>query len=136
VLVFVSGCGKGRIPTYPVTGAIVVDGKPAAGAIIVFVPNSTAEEEGQRERPFAIADAEGQFNLTTFEPGDGAPAGDYKALVQWPAPLAPEAARGGGRAAVGPDRLKGKYFDLEKSALTATVAEESNELPPFELKSQ
>jgi hypothetical protein len=72
----------------------------------------------------------------TFDPGDGAPAGDYKVLIQWPAPVSAEAARGGGRAAVGPDRLRGKYFNLDKTTLAATVQEQANELSPFELQSR
>jgi hypothetical protein len=36
---------------------------------------------------------------------------------------------------IGPDRLKGKYMNLEKSELKATVQEAETNLPPFELKS-
>jgi hypothetical protein len=136
LLVVMGGCGDGRIATYPVTGIVNVDSKPAAGAIVIFVPNSTSEEGGDRQRPFAAADAQGKFSLMTFEPDDGAPAGDYKVLIQWPAPPSADAARGGGRAAVGPDRLRGKYFDLDQATLTATVEERSNDLPPFELQSR
>jgi hypothetical protein len=135
VLLVVSGCWDGRIPTYPVTGTVLVDGRPAEGAIVIFVPNSTSEA-AERERPFGIADAQGRFNLMTFDPGDGAPAGEYKVLIQWPAPVSAEAARGGGRAAVGPDRLRGKYFNLDKTTLAATVQEQANELSPFELQSR
>jgi len=130
-----TGCGEGRVPTYPVAGTVLVDQRPAGGAIVIFVPSATSEG-AERQRPFAMADAQGKYNLMTFEPGDGAPAGEYKVLIQWPAPVSPEAARGGGRTAVGPDRLRGKYFNLEKTDLMATVEEQSNELPPFELKSR
>jgi hypothetical protein len=131
------GCGDGRIATYPVVGSVLVDGRPAEGALVILVPTTTAEAGGDRERPFGMTDAEGKFSLTTFDPGDGAPAGEYKVLVQWPAPNnSPEAARGGGRAALGPDRLKGKYFKLDTTTLAATVEEQSNELPPFGLTSR
>jgi hypothetical protein len=55
-------------------------------------------------------------------------------LVKWPAP-APAGEQRDGRPGVltGPDRLKGKYYNLEATPLTATVEEGSNELAPFEL---
>jgi len=36
----------------------------------------------------------------------------------------------------GPDRLKGKYYDLDQTALTATVEAKANELSPFPLQSK
>jgi hypothetical protein len=135
-LLALPGCGSGRIETYPVTGLVTVDGRPADGAMVVFVPTATAPE-AERTRPFGIADSQGQFSLTTFEQTDGAPAGDYKVLVQWPAPRPQsDRERSGRRGSLGPDRLQGKYFNLEKATLTATVKEEATELPPFELKSR
>jgi hypothetical protein len=136
ISVALAGCGDGRIATYPVTGTVLVDGRPAEGAVVICVPTSTSEPEADRLRPFGVADAQGRFTLKTFEPGDGAPAGEYKVLIEWPAPVSADAARGGGRAAVGPDRLRGKYFKLDQSNLAMSVKEESNDLPPFELQSR
>jgi hypothetical protein len=135
-LLAIAGCGDGQIATYPVTGTVKVNGKPAEGAMVIFVPTSTAPE-AERKRPFGIADGQGQFSLMTFEQGDGAPAGEYKVLVQWPAPPNSQSSeqRGGGRRTLGADRLRGKYFNLEKATLNATVKEDSNVLPPFELQS-
>jgi hypothetical protein len=129
------GCGDGRIATYPVTGTVMVDGNPADGAMVIFVPTSTSPE-AERKRPYGIADAQGKYGLMTFEQGDGAPAGQYKVLVQWPAPSKSSDDRGGRRGTLGADRLRGKYFNLESTMLTATVAEEATEVPPFELKSR
>jgi hypothetical protein len=134
--IFFSGCGDGRIPTYPVTGSVSVNGRPAEGAIVVFCPLGTAAEV-EHLRPAGMADASGKFTLTTFEPSDGAPSGEYKVLVKWPAPV-PAAqerdARPGG-ANKGPDRLRGKYYSIDSTPLKATIEEQSNDLPPFELKS-
>jgi hypothetical protein len=72
------GCGDGRIPTYEVNGQVNVNGRPAEGAIVIFCPvNQSAEVE--HLRPAGMANASGQFTLTTFEPNDGAPAGEYSA---------------------------------------------------------
>jgi hypothetical protein len=104
--------------------------------MVIFVPTST-DPQAERKRPFGIADAQGRFNLMTLEPGDGAPAGEYKVLVQWPAPNRQANEQwSGGRERLGPDRLQGRYFNLEKTTLTATVEEQANELPPFELRSR
>jgi hypothetical protein len=130
------GCGDGNIDTYPVAGTVMVDNKPADGAMVIFVPTSTAPE-AQRKRPFGIADGQGKFSLTTFEQGDGAPAGQYKVLIQWPAATTQASQQQGGRrGSLGPDRLKGKYFNLENTKFTATVEEQSNELQPFQLQSR
>jgi hypothetical protein len=134
--VLFSGCGDGRVARYPVFGAVHVDGQPAEGAIVIFCPTETSPE-AERLRPSGQTDAAGKFGLTTLEAGDGAPAGKYKVLVQWPAPSqAPAQDRSGRRGAAGRDRLLGQYFNLEKATLVATVEETSNELPPFELKSK
>ena len=68
----------------------------------------------------------------TFEQGDGAPAGEYKVLVKWltQSKVDPREDRGGTK---GTDRLQGKYYNLDKAPLTATIEKRSNELPPFKL---
>ena len=136
-LLAVSGCGDGKIARYPVTGTVTVDGKPADGATVIFCPVE-GEPEFMRERPFSQTDASGRFELTTLEPKDGAPAGDYTVMVRWLATSGPQPAnvdpdRGGGGRAY--DRLGGRYFHPEKSGLTATVEEGPNDLK-FDLQSK
>jgi hypothetical protein len=130
------GCGDGRIPTYEVNGQVNVNGRPAEGAIVVFCPVDPSAEV-EHLRPAGMANASGQFTLTTFEPNDGAPAGEYKVLVKWPAPTpaAQQREERPGSANKGPDRLRGKYYSFESTPLQATIEEQSNQLPPFELKS-
>jgi hypothetical protein len=131
-----SGCGDGRIATYPVTGKVLINGRPAEGAVVVFCPVEPSAEV-EHLRPAGMADASGQFTLTTFEPSDGAPVGQYKVLVKWPAPSPATDDRDArpGRANKGPDRLRGKYYSIETTPLAVTIEEQSNDLPPFELKS-
>jgi len=135
LLVF-TGCGDDRVARYPVSGQVLVDGKPAQGAIVIFCPVQGSEEV-MRERPFSSTDAEGRFELRTLEPGDGAPAGDYKVMVRWPmAGNADSENRGDdqrGGPAAGNDRLRNRYVNPDRSGITATVTEGTNELPPFEL---
>ena len=113
-----------------------MDGRPAEKAIVIFCPVDPAPAL-EHLRPAGVTDASGKFALITFEPGDGAPAASYKVLVKWPAPSQEEGRDGRPEAlGKGPDRLRGGYYSLEATPLTATVVEQSNELAPFELKSR
>jgi len=131
-LVILSGCGDGKIARYPVTGTVLVDGQPADGALVVFVPEKSSEEAKQK-RPTGFADASGSFQLTTIDKNDGAPAGEYKVLIMWPQKTQASSDESGQRRGkLGPDRLKGRYF-VEDSPITAAIEEKENNLPPFQL---
>jgi hypothetical protein len=125
------GCGEKGIPCNVVHGSVNVDGKPAEGAMVIFCPVGGSEQV-QKTRPFGFTESDGKFELLTVKKGDGAPAGDYKVIIQWPAKTTPN---GDGGRSMGGDRLQGRYMNLEKSQLTATVKQGVNDLPPFELKS-
>ena len=94
----IAGCGDGRIATYEVNGQVNVNGRPAEGAIVIFCPVDPPAEV-EHLRPAGMANASGQFTLTTFEPSDGAPAGQYKVLVKWPRRLRPPRSAMPGQAA-------------------------------------
>jgi hypothetical protein len=119
------GCGKGQLAAYPVTGTVLVDGRPAEGAIVTFVPVEGSEAL-MKERPYGEVDAQGKFQLMTFVRGDGAPPGDYKVTVLWTAGAKP------GQL----DRLGGRYSSPDESPLTATVEDAPADLPPFKLSSK
>lgn len=135
-ILWIVGCGDGKIRRYPVSGSVSVDGKAAEGAIVVFCPVD-GTEQFKRERPMGVADASGKFELTTFIAKDGAPPGDYKVLVRWPAPKkAPAPNEDPDRISGGFDRLKGRYLNPDQSGLTAKVADAPTEVPAFDLKSK
>ncbi|HVT27173.1 MAG TPA: hypothetical protein VHE81_04075 [Lacipirellulaceae bacterium] len=137
-LPLILGCGDGKIARYPVRGKILVDGRPAEGAMVIFCPVG-GSPEFQHERPFGVADAEGKFELRTFQPGDGAPAGEYKVMARWLAPKSRAAVQSADQdrgAGGSPDILGGRYFNPNTTPLTAKVEKQSNELAPFELKSR
>jgi len=108
----------GEHPPYPTTGQFLVNGQPAGDALIVFHP---VEEWGRSIVPQAWTDADGRFVLSTYAMDDGAPAGDYRVVVEWPAYHS-------GRS-IGPDRLGGKFAKRETSQLKAHVDKGTNELP-------
>ncbi len=81
-VVILVGCGGGgdapdRPDTVPVTGTVLLDGTPVADATVTFVPNS-----GQERGAVGKTDANGQYTLMTFEPGDGAIPGMFLVTVE------------------------------------------------------
>jgi hypothetical protein len=124
------GCGgDGRPACHPVTGKVLVDGKPAVRAVVAFHPLAP-QADGQSYGPSTITGDDGGFRLTTFDAGDGAPAGEYAVTV-----VATYVVKGGQDVAVS-DLLGGRYADPKTTPLKVTVKEGDNVLQPFDLKSR
>lgn len=75
------GCGGGgdgvpKLPTIPVEGKLMVDGKPFGPVEIVLTP-SPADPKTKKHSPRGKASLEGAFTLSTYKEGDGAPEGAY-----------------------------------------------------------
>jgi hypothetical protein len=100
--------------------------KPATGAIVTFHPTNADPKDPAK--PTAKVDEQGNYALTTYTAGDGAPAGEYVITVFWPMQKkTPFDADTG-------DQLKGKLDRPEKSQLKFTVAKTpENEVPPITL---
>jgi hypothetical protein len=130
-----AACGDQRPPAYSVTGQVLFQNKPAEHAIVIFHPDAT-DEELAKLRPHATVDANGHFELTTYVPGDGAPAGSYRVTVTWPSndPADRVAAEDPEYTPSGPDRLKGRFANAAKTPLQATVTSGANVLTLFEVK--
>jgi hypothetical protein len=81
-LVFLAGgCGTSSTKPMRVRGTIKwSDGTPVSGAVVIFA--ATAKEGGRDANGFTADD--GTFDLTTYNFGDGAMAGEYKILVTQP----------------------------------------------------
>jgi hypothetical protein len=130
---YVAACSKSsnldenRKPVHPVKGKVLVQGKPAKAAFVLFVPvNEPADAPDPRPR--AEADPDGSFALSTYGDKDGAPVGEYIVTVTWPGGVLPD-----GREEPA-DKLLGRYDNVTKSKLRATVKEGQNDLPPFQLQ--
>jgi len=114
---------------FPVSGKVLRAGKPMDGAYVKLL--SVAPAPGQeRWVPSATTDAEGNFVLSTYNSGDGAPPGDYVATVLWPEIFKDKF----GDPMEGKDRLGGRYATPQRSPLKVTVEEGDNQLPPLKLK--
>ncbi|HEX4069989.1 MAG TPA: hypothetical protein VHX68_02425 [Planctomycetaceae bacterium] len=83
------GCGKsrpeikGKLPVFPVKGKVMMDGQPMAGATVLFYPTQEFPKGAAQQRPRAVVEDDGTFQVSTYGTNDGAPAGEYKVTVSW-----------------------------------------------------
>ncbi len=129
VLIGLLGCGHDddTPKVFPVSGRILVNGRPAPGAELSF---HSLSAEDEKKKPFAIADANGSYRPSTRLANDGAPAGDYAVTVVWPKVI-----KGvGGEEDRGPDQLRDRFSSPQRPAAKVTIIEGDNQLPPIELK--
>jgi hypothetical protein len=115
-----------RPVTFPVSGRVLQDGKPAAGARVLLT--AQADPSLVRLCPHAEVANDGSFRLTTFRTGDGAPAGQYTLTLTWPLPARP------GKEDEGPDRFKGRYADPRRPLRQVQIVAGANVLEPIHLK--
>lgn len=116
------GCEESRVPVFPVSGKVSFKGKPPAGALVVLHPVGTANLEGIA--PSGTVNDDGSFKITVYDPGDGAPQGDYVATVQWRKFVASE----GG---AGPNVLPEQYSSPATSPIKVSVQGGPTEIPPI-----
>lgn len=113
LLVSLGGCHRAPPPSgppvFPVTGTILVDGKPTAGVTVRFV----AVDPPGGSPPAFITGSDGRF--TSAAPGSdaGVSAGTYRLVVYWL-----DTPPSGGMPF---DRLFGRYADPDRSTLTVTI---------------
>lgn len=116
--VAVLGCGGEepfRKATSPVKGKVTVDGA-APGSEIQIVCHFLGTADTQHPTySQAATDAEGNFSISTYEAGDGIPAGDYVLVFTW------RDYNVMARSYTGPDKLKNRYSDPMTSPIKLTV---------------
>lgn len=71
--VLASGCSQG-IERIPVRGRVLIDGEPLTYGYVTVVPVGARPAMGE-------LDAEGRFELMTYQPGDGTTLGTHKITV-------------------------------------------------------
>lgn len=133
-LILAAGCGESQPTTHPAKGRLTSRGKPAAGAVVTLLP---ADGRQLKAYPRGEVGPDGAYTLSTFGKGDGAPAGEYKLTVRWPAAIGKARTPDEIERAVGgdgpSDRLGGRYADPAKSAWAVTVRPGDNALDPIDL---
>lgn len=122
----VAGCGGGaeHVACHQARGKVLIGEEPAPG-IDVLLLNQANPGNIDAPQPYATTGPDGTFSLSTFEPGDGAPAGDYLVILKWP-----EGPPGPGIPA---DRLGNAFTDPAKTPYRATIAARDNQLEPFRI---
>lgn len=132
-----SGCGSSRelLPLYQVTGQVQADGGPLAGASVVFYPVGGGDLL-QDLRPRGTTNANGHFQLQTYLPGDGAPAGEFKVTIEWHGEPIPEDSTDVRHDAnnLRPNRLLDTFAAPESTPINVTIANGENALEPFHVQ--
>ncbi len=134
-VVMLSGCGSRPTdaPTaelHPFTGIVLVDNAPAHGAVGTLHP---VEDNGLGVvTPSGLADDLGLFAVTTYKPGDGAPAGTYRVTVSWAEVLNP----GASEPDYGKSKLPLRYSQPDSSGLEIAIVAGTNDPRTLELKSK
>ncbi|MFG0267521.1 MAG: hypothetical protein ACF8AM_20575 [Rhodopirellula sp. JB055] len=133
ILALSSGCTQPKeldVDLHPVHGKLTLDGQPAAGATIKFIPvkGSHAPNNKYRRIPAASVGENGEFELSFDGIGDGAPLGEYKLVA-----FKLQAPEGGGLPF---DHFRGKYLDENNPITTITIVEGDNDLGSIELSSR
>jgi hypothetical protein len=110
-----------------VHGQILVDGRPAALAQVLFHP---AEGNNDATKPTGQTDEQGYFTLTSYVNGDGASPGDYRVTVTWFRVYTR------GQEVARYNALPQRYANPQSSQLQVSVAMGNTELSPLELSSR
>lgn len=116
VSTWLPGCGgAGDAPeTVAAKGSVTVDGKPMPGLSVAFVPASG-------KLATAETDEQGNFTLTTNEPGDGAVVGNYSVAINQIQQVTDAMPGMEGYQKPKSPPFSKKYTDVKTSGLTATV---------------
>jgi hypothetical protein len=125
VMLGIAGCSREspRVPTYPVEGQVLLNGKPPVGAQVVL--HARNNPGGAVLRPTGQVDTTGKFTLTTYTANDGAPVGDYDVTVEWWVAQKDRPAA---------NQLPPRYRQPQRSGLQAKIsADGPNSLPTFKL---
>jgi hypothetical protein len=124
-----SACGASHKPVYPVHGEVRVNGQAPVHAQVGFFPVNDAGPDVVR--PIGQVDEQGQFTLTSYAKGDGAPEGEYRVTVAWYL-----ASRRPNDDSPPLNYLPASYARPDSTPLHAVVSKGGVQLQPFELKTK
>jgi hypothetical protein len=132
MLLLAAGCGGARTEGLaPVKGQVTVDGQPVPAGYVYFYPTT-----GGRQSSGIIN--QGQYELTSFKPGDGALIGKHKVVIDGTEPPPPPREPVEGVPMPPPPKppkrvLPPEYYDRAKTPLEAEVKDENNVID-FQIK--
>jgi hypothetical protein len=130
----VSGCGSAKpYETAAVSGRVMLNGKPLAGARVTFQPQHDPRQ-GPLSGPesHGITDAEGNYTLTTVFQDKGAAVGRHRVMISTRRLERPANSPEGPLREVAPERVPNKYFS-EKVPLYFEVPAKGTDAANFDL---
>lgn len=125
VLSALVGCSSAthfELPVIPVSGKVMMEGKPLSDAMVILVPYPTAAAGQLAAR--GTTNAEGDFQATTYRNGDGAAVGKYKVTVQFYKTIKVE-----GNLVPGPNVLNEKFANPATTPFELEVVKDKVSLP-------
>jgi hypothetical protein len=106
---------------FPTSGKVTfADGTPLRGGVIYFKPVEVQDGDKLRYEAGALVNASGEYKLGFNGDGKGAPAGEYKVVIE---PRDYQELAGSNS-----NRIPNSYREKASTPLTATVKEEENTL--------
>ena len=111
--------GRGWKATHPAKGTVLFQGKPPEGAQVILRAEGDADPRAINPRGKVAAD--GSVVFTTYQSGDGAPAGDYVVTAFWFKDSGP------------PNLLPDRYSHADQSDLRVRVNAGVNDLGIIQL---
>ena len=121
IIILSIGCGGSEPPfrkaTSPAKGTVTVDGLPPGSGIQIQCHPVGASDTEHPTVSATETDAAGKFSISTYESGDGLPAGEYTLTFTW------QEFNVMTRSYSGEDKLNGRYSDPATSEIKLTVKE-------------
>jgi hypothetical protein len=107
-----AGCGPGGPKIVPVSGIVLIDGKPLTYGHIQVLPSGWRPASGH-------IGADGRFTLTTTDPNDGCVVGTHPAVILAGESITPETMKW---------HAPEKYADVKTSGLTVNISGPTDDL--------
>jgi hypothetical protein len=114
--------GGPRVEVVPITGKVLVDGKPTQGIAVNFFRISERGTDFTFPDPQGISDKNGVLTISSYTVGDGGAPGEYKLTFEW-GQLDQLTGRLSG------DKFRGKYMIPDQSKYTVTIPEDAGDEP-------
>jgi hypothetical protein len=130
-----TGCGSSnnadRLPVFPTSGTVSIDGQAPTGAFVVLHPKADYQRspDGELVRPHGLVRGDGTFELTSYSSNDGAPTGEYIVTLE----LRKVVQYSGGDAGPGPNLIPAKFAKPNTSPVIVRIEAGTNRLPPISL---
>jgi hypothetical protein len=125
MLLGTNGCGVPDVTRYPISGTVLVDGKPAERVLVQLTSTTKGNGKNNDAYPSGYTDASGKFVIGKEQGSLGAVEGEYVVTFTWISGPELEAY----------DKLKGAYSAVTKSKERLKVPSEGLEKMEYRLNS-